>query len=160
MPKEMMSMSRDMGMSKEMSMSSHGGHLYRQTNEVRNGVVHYRRGANGAITEVERTATGGAGSGTFKPISGQEGASNAFEGDGSVVLSLVSSPRGRDEAKLKAAAAEIGGNSGKVRALPGDIPSAASGDALVESAERHFGGLDKFDSGTRSPSFTTQGGGR
>jgi peptide methionine sulfoxide reductase MsrB len=31
---------------------------------------------------------------------------------------------------------------------------------IVESAERHFGGLDKFDSGTRWPSFTTQGGGR
>jgi len=31
--------------------------------------------------------------------------------------------------------------------------------ALVESAERHFGGLDKFDS-TRWPGFTTQGGGR
>jgi len=59
-------------MSKAMDMSSHGGgHLYMQTNEVRNCVVHYRRAANGAITEVERTATGGAGSGTFKPISGQ-----------------------------------------------------------------------------------------
>ena len=83
-------------MSKAMSMSSHGGgHLYMQTNEVRNCVVHYRRGANGAITEVERTAT-----------------------------------------------------------------SPATGAALVESAERHFGGLDKFDSGTCWPSFTTQGGGR
>jgi 6-phosphogluconolactonase (cycloisomerase 2 family) len=36
---------------------------------------------------VERTATSGAGSGTFKPISGQESAPNAFEGAGSVVLS-------------------------------------------------------------------------
>ena len=41
-----------------------------------------------------------------------------------------------------------------------DISSPATGAALVESAERHFGGLDKFDSGTRWPSFTTQGGGR
>jgi threonine synthase len=40
------------------------------------------------------------------------------------------------------------------------ISSPATGAALVESAERHFGGLDKFDSGTRWPSFTTQGGGR
>jgi hypothetical protein len=31
---------------------------------------------------------------------------------------------------------------------------------VVGSAERHFGGLDKFDSGTRRPSFTTLGGGR
>jgi hypothetical protein len=35
---------------------------------------------------VERTATGGAGSGVFKPISGQESAPNAFEGAGSVIL--------------------------------------------------------------------------
>jgi 6-phosphogluconolactonase (cycloisomerase 2 family) len=75
-------------MSKAMNMSSRdGGHLYMQTNEVRNCVVHYRRAANGAITEAERTATGGAGSGTFKPISGQESAPNAFEGAGSVILS-------------------------------------------------------------------------
>jgi hypothetical protein len=32
--------------------------------------------------------------------------------------------------------------------------------ALVESEERHFGSPDKFDSGTRWLSFTTQGGGR
>jgi hypothetical protein len=71
-----------------MNMPSQGGgHLYMQTNEIRNCVVHYRRAADGAITEMERTATGGAGSGTFKPISGQESAPNAFEGAGSVVLS-------------------------------------------------------------------------
>src|SRR6201982_2010140 len=76
-----------MSMPKEMSMSSRGeGHLYMQTNEVRNSVVHYRRAPNGAITEVERIATGGAGSGTFKPISGQESAPNSFEGAGSVIL--------------------------------------------------------------------------
>jgi hypothetical protein len=44
--------------------------------------------------------------------------------------------------------------------VAGDISSPAAGAALVESAERHFGGLDKFDSGTRWPSFTTQGGAR
>jgi hypothetical protein len=68
---------------------------------------------------------------------------------------------GRDEAKLQSAAAEIRGTSGKVRVLAGDISSPATGAAApVESAERHFGGLDKFDSGARWPSFTTQGGGR
>src|SRR5262247_1156687 len=71
-----------------MNMSSQGGgHLYMQTNEIRNCVIHYHRAANGMITEVERTATGGAGSGTFKPISGQESAPNAFEGAASVILS-------------------------------------------------------------------------
>ena len=68
-------------MSKEMSTpNGRGGHLYMQTNEVKNAVVHYHRSANGTLTEVERVATGGAGSGTFKPISGQDSAPNSFEG--------------------------------------------------------------------------------
>jgi hypothetical protein len=64
-----------------------GGPLYMQTNEIQNAIIHYRRDARGALTEVERVPTGGAGSGTFKPISGQESAPNAFEGAGSVILS-------------------------------------------------------------------------
>jgi 6-phosphogluconolactonase (cycloisomerase 2 family) len=71
---------------KEMGMNGRGGHLYIQTNEIKNVVIHYHRSANGTLTEVERVATGGAGSGTFKPISGQESAPNAFEGAGSVIL--------------------------------------------------------------------------
>src|SRR6201988_2336101 len=81
------SVSRDMGMSKEMSMNGGGGHLYIQTNEVRNAIIHYHRSANGTLTEVERVSTGGAGSGTYKPISGQESAPNSFEGAASVILS-------------------------------------------------------------------------
>jgi hypothetical protein len=78
-------MSRDMGMSKQMGMSNgHEGHFYLQTNEIRNSVIHYHRLANGTLTEVERVATRGAGSGTYKPISGQENAPNSFEGAGSV----------------------------------------------------------------------------
>jgi 6-phosphogluconolactonase (cycloisomerase 2 family) len=61
-------------------------HLYMQTNEIRNAIIHYRWAADGHLTEVERVAAGGAGSGTFKPISGQESAPNAFEGAGSVIL--------------------------------------------------------------------------
>jgi 6-phosphogluconolactonase (cycloisomerase 2 family) len=76
-----------MSMSKEMGTNGRGGHLYMQTNEIKNVIVHYRRAANGTITEVERVPTGGAGSGVFKPISGQESAPNAFEGAGSVILS-------------------------------------------------------------------------
>src|SRR5215468_6898396 len=81
------SMTKGGSMSKEMGMSNGGGHLYMQTNEIKNHVVHYRRGQDGRITEIERTSTGGAGSGTFKPISGQESAPNSFEGAGSVILS-------------------------------------------------------------------------
>ena len=91
MPNEMgrpqMGMPQEMGMSREMRMSNgQGGHLYIQTNEIKNAVICYRRDANGALTEVERCPTGGAGSGTFKPISGQESAPNAFEGAGSILL--------------------------------------------------------------------------
>src|SRR5262249_33588860 len=70
------------------SESNHGGGpLYMQTNEIQNAIIYYRRDAKGALTEVERVPTGGAGSGIFKPISGQESAPNAFEGAGSVILS-------------------------------------------------------------------------
>src|SRR5262245_11074524 len=71
------------------SMDGHEavGHLYMQTNEPRNTITHYRRSANGAIEEVDRVSTGGAGSGEFKPTSGQESAPNAFEGAASIILS-------------------------------------------------------------------------
>ena len=71
------------------SMNGHEavGHLYMQTNELRNSVIHYRRTANGTIEEVDRVSTGGEGSGEFKPTSGQESSPNAFEGAGSVILS-------------------------------------------------------------------------
>src|SRR5689334_4448886 len=46
----------------------HGGHLYMQTNETRNAVIHYLRSASGTITEVERIPTGGSGSGVFRPL--------------------------------------------------------------------------------------------
>src|SRR6476660_10257054 len=84
--KREMNMPKEMGMSKEMSMNGRGGHLYMQTNEVKNCIIHYHRSANGTLTEVERVATGGAGSGEFKPISGQESAPNAFEGAASIIL--------------------------------------------------------------------------
>ena len=57
-----------MSMSQQMAT----GHLYIQTNEARNALIHYHRSANGALTEVERVATDGGGSGTFKPISGRQ----------------------------------------------------------------------------------------
>jgi 6-phosphogluconolactonase (cycloisomerase 2 family) len=73
--------------SRELRVSDgHGGPLYMQTNEIKNAIIHYHRDANGTLVEVERVPTGGAGSGPFKPISGQESAPNAFEGAGSVIL--------------------------------------------------------------------------
>ena len=80
-------MSKEAGMKQSSMSNGRGGHLYIQTNEPKNTIIHYHRLPNGTLTEVERVATGGAGSGTFKPISGQESAPNAFEGAGSVILS-------------------------------------------------------------------------
>lgn len=48
---------------------------------------------------------------------------------------------GRNEAKLHAAAKEIG-PSDRVRILAGDISKPATGASLVEAAERYFGGVD------------------
>jgi 6-phosphogluconolactonase (cycloisomerase 2 family) len=74
------------GTSKEMSASGHSaGHLYMQTNETRNSIIHYHRSANGALAEVERVATGGAGSGELSPIY-HINRPNDFEGAGSVIL--------------------------------------------------------------------------
>jgi 6-phosphogluconolactonase (cycloisomerase 2 family) len=85
--KQEMNMAQQMSKSKDMGRSmQQGGHLYMQTNEIQNAIIHFTRSANGAITEAERVVTGGAGSGTFKPISGQESAPNAFEGAASVIL--------------------------------------------------------------------------
>ena len=61
------------------------GHLYMQTNETRNAIVHYLWSTSGALTEVEHIPTGGAGSGVFRPIYEANGP-NAFEGAGSVIL--------------------------------------------------------------------------
>ena len=62
------------------------GHVYMQTNETQNRITHFGRNADGQLELRENIHTGGAGSGVFKPISGQESAPNAFEGAGSVIL--------------------------------------------------------------------------
>src|ERR671915_152133 len=64
-----------------------GGHLYIQTNEFENQVVHYLRSPDGTITESERVPTGGAGSGGYNPIVNRESTPNPFEGARSVILS-------------------------------------------------------------------------
>ena len=62
------------------------GHVYMQTNEIQNRIMHFGRNADGQLELRESIPTGGAGSGVFKPISGQKSAPNAFEGAGSVIL--------------------------------------------------------------------------
>jgi 6-phosphogluconolactonase (cycloisomerase 2 family) len=80
------SMSKEMSMPHDMKMSKPNvGHLYMQTNETQNCILHYHRAAGGALSEVERVATGGAGSGRISPIY-HISRPNHFEGAGSVRL--------------------------------------------------------------------------
>ena len=66
---------------------SRAGHLYMQTNEVRNCIIHYLRSPDGTITEAERVFTGGSGSGGYNPIVDGKARRIAFEGARSVILS-------------------------------------------------------------------------
>ena len=90
-----------------------GGHLYMQTNETSNAVIHYLRAPNGVITELERVPTGGSGSGVFKPISGEESAPNAFEGASSIILTtdrrFLFATNGGDNSVSSFAVGEDGG---------------------------------------------------
>jgi NAD(P)-dependent dehydrogenase (short-subunit alcohol dehydrogenase family) len=67
---------------------------------------------------------------------GKETAKRLAEHGASVVLG------GRDAAKLRTVAKEIGGDSGQVQFVAGDIANPATGAALVGFAEQQFGGLD------------------
>ena len=67
---------------------------------------------------------------------GKETAKRLVAHGASVVLG------GRDEAKLHAAAKEVSEDPSLVRILAGDIGKPATGVALVNLAEKEFGGLD------------------
>ena len=73
------------------------GHVYMQTNESQNRIMHFGRNEDGQLELRESVPTGGAGSGVFKPISGQDSAPNAFEGAGSVILAQIQHPAVHDE---------------------------------------------------------------
>ncbi|GAA1204834.1 hypothetical protein GCM10009608_46410 [Pseudonocardia alaniniphila] len=73
-------------MSERTDRESRSGHIYMQTNEKQNVVIHYSRSADGDIREVERVRTGGSGAGEFSPISGQAAAPSGFESARSVIL--------------------------------------------------------------------------
>jgi hypothetical protein len=100
--------------------------VYMQTNEIQNAIIRYRRDAKGALTEVERVPTGGAGSGTFKPISGQESAPNAFEGAGSVISRRTGSfclrPMAATTRSRASALAKMAGSRGSTSSRQG-MPS-------------------------------------
>jgi 6-phosphogluconolactonase (cycloisomerase 2 family) len=80
------SMSKEMSMPRDMKMSKpNGGHLYMQTNEIRNAIICYGRSPDGTLTEMERVPTKGAGSGVVSPIY-HISRPNDYEGAGSVLL--------------------------------------------------------------------------
>ena len=66
---------------------------------------------------------------------GLEAAKRLYAEGASVLLN------GRDEAKLRAAAEEIG-EAGRVAIFAGDVAKVATSGALVETAEKRFGGVD------------------
>jgi NAD(P)-dependent dehydrogenase (short-subunit alcohol dehydrogenase family) len=66
---------------------------------------------------------------------GKETAKRLLAHGASVVLG------GKDDYRLRSAAAELG-SPDRVATLAGDIANPATGVALVEAAERHFGGVD------------------
>jgi len=72
--------------SERTDRESQVGHIYMQTNEKQNAVIHYSRSADGDIKEIERVCTGGGGAGEFSPISGQAAAPSGFESARSVIL--------------------------------------------------------------------------
>jgi hypothetical protein len=58
---------------------SAAGHVYVQTNETHNCVIHYHRAADGTLTEHERVPTGDAGSGGYNPIVKKDTAPNPLK---------------------------------------------------------------------------------
>ena len=64
------------------------GSLYIQSNAAEaNEVFHYGRREDGTLSLIEKHPTRGKGSGTYKPLTGQDPGPNAFEGAGAVTLS-------------------------------------------------------------------------
>jgi 6-phosphogluconolactonase (cycloisomerase 2 family) len=123
----------EMRMSPRRSNMNGGGHLYMQTNEIHNRIIHYSRAATGTLAEIERISTGGAGSGEFKPISGQQSAPNAFEGAASVILSpdrhFLFATNGGDNSVSSFAVAEDGGLTLLDRKSTGNSIEGKSGTA-------------------------------
>jgi 6-phosphogluconolactonase (cycloisomerase 2 family) len=75
----------EIGAAQTSPVQARGGHLYMQTNETQNSIIHYQWSAKGTLTEVERVATRGAGSGVLSPIY-HISRPNHYEGAGSVIL--------------------------------------------------------------------------
>jgi len=70
---------------------SAASHLYTQTNETSNKIIHYARNADGTLVEVERVATGGKGTNGYKILTRQKSAPDNLVSVGPVILSADNS---------------------------------------------------------------------
>ena len=61
-----------------------GEHIYINTNDVANKVIHYRQTADGALVEQSRLPTRGLGTGGYKPLTGQASAPDALVSAGAI----------------------------------------------------------------------------
>lgn len=77
----------DPGNPQSSSQVSSSSHLYTQTNETNNQIIHYARQTDGSLVEVERVATGGKGTSGFKIFTGQKSAPDNLVSAGAVILS-------------------------------------------------------------------------
>lgn len=64
-----------------------GSHLYTQTNETVNKIIHYARNADGTLTEVERVSTGGRGTNGYKFFTGQNSAPDTLVSAAAITMS-------------------------------------------------------------------------
>ncbi|MGI9551350.1 MAG: beta-propeller fold lactonase family protein, partial [Aurantibacter sp.] len=67
-------------------VNNFNSHLYSQTNETENAVIHYSRNDDGTLTEVERVSTGGKGTNGFKATTGEASAPDPLLSASSVTL--------------------------------------------------------------------------
>ena len=79
---------REIATNDETKEAKHfNSHLYSQTNETKNAVIHYSRNADGTLTEVERVVTNGKGTNGFKATTGETSAPDPLLSASSVILS-------------------------------------------------------------------------
>lgn len=63
-----------------------GSHLYTQTNETRNQIIHYARKKDGTLVEVERVGSGGMGTNGAKPLTGAKSEPDSLVSAGAVAM--------------------------------------------------------------------------
>ena len=69
------------------ALPSINSHVYTQTNESDNKIIHFARRADGTLVEVQRVATGGKGNNGYKIITGEKSAPDPLVSMGPVTMS-------------------------------------------------------------------------